>query len=526
MMLTLNKDPTREFKTHRTILIEKYGNIWFISLVVGCLLLALRAVAYPFIPKVLRRPIPLWLSVGICSMLFVIYAFSETSSDYISVTKRLGRLAAYSMPFMYFLVLKPSVVPQTPYLSILPMHIWFGRILTIFTIVHGALYLNYYIQVGAIYKLLKIANLLGIVSCLLFILSVVLSLPFIRKRMYEYFYRFHYSFSWLIIATVALHSRPRIWVMMGICLLIMVGQTVIRAYNAQLCKVKVDVISEFLHLVTIRRELLPAYFPPGSHVRLSPSASGSKFWWFLAASHPYSIASSYLDDSFVRFFVKPSGKFQLQENIDYWLTGPYASLSENYFNSTQSASRRVLIIAGGVGLSFAAPIVTALRKYNHVVELVWSVRSSSDLKLLRLCKLQDVNVYVSKGKGLREQDVESYPMFDRDVLEHYSEDSEPSKILVGSSINEDREEAESVSEKEGMSLFSNPDYMAEDRINITFGRMDVAQYIDDYVTKLKQENIGKKDIWLISCGNPTMVSECSKIGRKYGFTIHAESYDI
>ncbi|KAK9465958.1 hypothetical protein V1512DRAFT_265132 [Lipomyces arxii] len=511
--------PTKAEKLLRREITTKYGNIVLLSTIIILALLMLRIVISNYLPRVLRRPVPLWFTMTACTVGLVILSFLETHDDYLYLTKRFGRVATATLPGLLFLSLKPSPIPRESYLRLLPFHIWLGRILIAFATAHGILYVNYYFQISNLKKILQFDNFLGVILLSAFLLTFVVSFHFIRSRNHELFFRTHYLFTWVTVILVAIHARPRIYLIATILLILLGGQLCYRYGYGKIFRPRVNQISPTTQMVTLPRSLFPKYFPPGAHVRLSPVSGWSRFWWF-AASHPYTIANLASDEEGVRLIVKPTLRFRISDEYEYMVNGPFASLGYDFFmNMYKNDHRRMtVVVTGGVGISFAVPIVTTLRKMNEQVKLLWAIRSLDDLLLLEIFNLTDVDVFFTKGES---PDIDEEFTFDSgDVSDGESTTKGGVPLTyadasVGSSLITDQD----------MEFAGDKAFVQERNIRINKKRLNIESELKEY--RKTVDNVdGGCGMWLICCGSRSLVGECSKWGRKLGATVHEELYDI
>ena len=66
------------------------------------------------------------------------------NGDLIFLAKRLGRIPANCLPTILFLTLRPSPLPHTLYLTLIPIHKWLSRLIIIQSVIHTVLYLGYF----------------------------------------------------------------------------------------------------------------------------------------------------------------------------------------------------------------------------------------------------------------------------------------------------------------------------------------------------------------------------------------------
>lgn len=129
--------------------------------------------------------------------------------------------------------------------------------------------------------------------------------------------------------------------------------------------VKVVQVAPTLMLVTLPRRSMPTYFSMGSHIRVSLPLSNFRAW--INPTHPYTVASL-PEDSEVRLLVREA-KFKINYGSKLSITGPYPSVASDIF----AKANRVLIVAGGSGLSYGASVYRGLEERGVSVKLIWMV---------------------------------------------------------------------------------------------------------------------------------------------------------
>ncbi|KAK9486194.1 hypothetical protein V1527DRAFT_439551 [Lipomyces starkeyi] len=522
-MFSIDLTPSEEAKFLRRTITHKYGNRTLIVSFIVLVLIGIRAITIGRLPLPVHKPLPLWLSVCICAFVLALLSLAESHDDYLYITKRLGRVAVATMPALYFLSLRPSPIPRESYLRLLPLHIWLARIIVLLSTLHGILYINYWAQVGKLAQLFEWVNLLGVLAATSFLLTLAVSISYFRNRNHELFYKTHYVFAWACVPILAYHARPKIWLIVFYLVAFLVGQFVQRHFFGQSVRLSVQRISAHTQIITLPRKLFPKYFSPGAHVRIAPTRLMSLFW-FIAASHPYTIASLASDEDSVRLIVKPGKRFQLEDDDRCIIYGPYPSPTYEFFahmNQNTQLSRRIVFITGGVGISFAAPVVTSLRRINAKVKLLWATRTKEDLILLKPLGLEDLDVFISP---------EDVAEIDDTFLLQEICDTAIGELSGGNSLPGVDDASIDLSSSHSSELEcggDGKDFMKQRNIKLNYERMNIEDELrtfrDDLDAVPGNEWPG---MWVISCGNRKLVGECSKWGKKFGAKVYEELYEI
>ncbi|KAK9491284.1 hypothetical protein V1508DRAFT_374299 [Lipomyces doorenjongii] len=522
-MFSIDLTPSEEAKFLRRTITHKYGNRTLIASFIVLVLIGIRAITIDRLPLPVHKPLPLWLSVCLCAFILALLSLAETHDDYLYITKRLGRVAVATMPSLYFLSLRPSPIPRESYLRLLPLHIWLARIIVLLSTLHGVLYINYWAQVGKLAQFFEWVNLLGVLAATSFLLALVVSISYFRNHNHELFYKTHYVFAWACVPILAYHARPKIWLILFYLVAFLVGQFVQRHFLGKYVRLGVRRISTHTQIITLPRNLFPKYFSPGAHVRIAPTRLMSPFW-FIAASHPYTIASLASDEESVRLIVKPGKKFHLEDNDQYIIYGPYPSPTYEFFvdmNQNPQTSRRIAVISGGVGISFAAPIVTSLRRINAKVKLLWATRTKKDLILLKILGLEDVDVFISP-EGVAEID-DTFLL--QEICDTQLGDSSGGNSLHG--VDDASTDLSSSHNSEFEFAGDGEDFIKQGNINLNYERMNIEKELRAFRDNVDAvSGIEWPGMWVISCGSRKLVSECSKWGKKFGAKVYEELYEI
>ncbi|ANB11321.1 Aim14p [Sugiyamaella lignohabitans] len=328
------------------------------------------------------------------------------------LAKRLGRITFAIVPLILFLSLKPSPLPNTYYVKLLTFHKWIARSAVLTGSLHGILYTAYFIRQGTTVKILKVDNLLGVVLLLGFLVVFITSLRPIRTRYYRLFYALHYPLAWVFLIIASFHARPGVGFLALWSAFILLGQAFYRVFTSRTIRIIENYqVSPTLYSVTLPRDIMPDYFPAGSHIRLGKRSLWSPLSW-LEPTHPYTIASLSSDEANIRLLIRKTN-FTIQNGVHYTISGPFASrIAQELSPSTSSSSdggadsgvgykavgdgaRKVVVFAGGSGLSFAAPLVRELSSMGIAYRLIWITRDKTDLKALELLEISAADVYIT-----------------------------------------------------------------------------------------------------------------------------------
>lgn len=334
--------------------------------------------------------------------LFTVLALSDIhGGDLIFVTKRLGRLAVVSMPTIFFLTLRPSPLPNTLYLSLLPIHKWLSRVVVVLAILHTVIYCGNFQRNNSWHKAYKTANLYGWAALLGFVMIVITSLLKARDRSYKLFFCNHYFWSWVIVLCLPFHVRPvktTVVNFLNVSILAyqVFGRLKLTAVASSRTDVRVIDVSPNLAYIEFPNSLImDKAINPGAHVRvtnysLNPIVRAYK--QLIPNYHPYTLVSLPLDRS-QKLIIRKSS-FKWENGKRYMFHGSFDPKlllvqSRNQPGTNFSISKmavnakKILIVVGGSAISFAIPILRVLNYHGIPVKILWVVRDFRDIIILR-----------------------------------------------------------------------------------------------------------------------------------------------
>lgn len=364
---------------------------------VGNLCRAVKNVAYSlYLNSSTICQILLWLSI------FLVLALTDIhGGDLIFVAKRLGRLSVVSLPTVFFLTLRPSPLPNTFYLVLLPIHKWLTRVVIILAVMHTVLYLGFFHKTNRWAKAGKSANLFGWLALFGFLMIIFTSLLKVRERCYKFFFLNHYVWSWVIVLALPFHVRPINTTYANIL------NVAILSYQIYIrLRLTVATSSSFdFKIIDVSPNIAFVEFPnhliknrainPGAHVRITnyhPNFLVRAYKQLIPNYHPYTLASLPLDRT-QRLIVRKS-TFQWANGRRYLVTGSFdpklllvksRNDPDHNFSISKIAvnARKILIVIGGSAISFALPILRVLNYHGIPVKVVWVIRDFRDIAILR-----------------------------------------------------------------------------------------------------------------------------------------------
>lgn len=419
-------------KKRRTMLVNRSG--WFAFLISGilvCLVVPIgnylnlsdkvfcwqrRMVDRIFFGRHLKKQPCIWLCrVGVWWILGLGLTFFFFNSDIMITVKRLGRIPVALMPALVFLTLRPSPLPHTLYLMLIPVHNFLAYVIVLQSTLHSVVYLCLFWKEGVFFRKLKsVRNMWGVLTLLILILMGVSSSKMVRRSQFRMFYYIHYVGTWLFVLAVYMHSLPKVTIYSMLTVCILLYQIWYRVVNTRSIVMNVVSISPSLAMMEFPlKDLARKPVLPSSHIRIclrSRNIFRRCIFYLVPLQHPFTLASLPSDET-VRLIVRKS-KFPLEVNSRYYVTGVFESnldfISKRWekssvnspdlfpLSSSQSPSsllmmsssnylisaRKVLIITGGSGISFGLPLLHICNFNGADVRLLWVTRDSRDLRVL------------------------------------------------------------------------------------------------------------------------------------------------
>lgn len=535
-MLTL---PT----TRLTSMIEiepRHGNHHFINIKYGyiilgiSLLLALHLLLFKFIYiqqwkrngihnrllTYLQGP-PTWFIILIWVIIITYLAQDNIHSifiEYSTIAKRLGRIAYSLIPLNIFLILRfansPNLNPGY-YLQNLNLHKWLSRLIFVLSLIHGLAFTFKWIFEGTGSKFTKLWNFLGIVVIVPFLLLIIVSIRYMRRKSYRVFYIVHNITSWFMVFLITLHARPGVWQIAILSIVMLAFQLYLRfaAYRVNSIKV-IDIPSSTLQIIKIP---LPLNFPiwsPASHIRVNYSFLNFRCW--LMATHPFTIASIYEDSRTSLVLIKKKTQLEFDPQNTYLVTGPYCSLPQPLFNTAQVVS----ILCGGSGISFGLPIYQYFKSTNPsvVVNLVWCVLNKEDLFILNQLNLSDVHAYVTgvdNQDSSSEQTMPEFVIGGEDDVENHGLLKENIELqpIVPNPI--DPNEIGDGKSNKGDSITNGEHY------RLGRPKLDEVFAINNPTFTFDPNNT-----WIIACGPDGLINDSQKWAKEHNYQFFSEKYEM
>lgn len=447
-----------------------YGYAVFVLSLLALGVLAIRNVFRP------RLRIPVWVWSGIGIVLLVLVCALHAPHSLNGVAKRLGRVTYALFPLVLLLALRPSPLPSTYYVDLIFVHKWVSRTAVLVGVLHGVLYFSHFVRKGEVGTKLfgKFVNLLGLIILTFMLIMAITSLRPLRNRSYKLFYGLHYPLAWLCVILTIFHARPGVSFLAFWCVFILLGQIFYRVFTSRRVTLTVEPLSDTLYLVSMPRHAFPDYFTVGAHVRITRDALWSPLAW-IRPTHPYTIASL-AEEGEIKLVVRSIRRLT---SGSYTVLGPFASDTAN----GPLTGRQVMVVAGGSGISYAAPLVKRLSLESIPARLIWTVRDKSDIAALEHLDVSShVDVYVT---GADSKGIDEFEIGD----EEEDEGLEFQELLTTEGLHHGR-----------------PDYT--------------------FIAKSFFEDHDSDGKWVVACGPRAMVNDVKSWANSRGINFSGEEYAL
>ncbi|KLU84724.1 metalloreductase Fre8 [Magnaporthiopsis poae ATCC 64411] len=366
-----------------------------------------------------------WVLGGAWAAWLLLLCFLGTGDDYLHVTKRFGIVAAAQLPVQYMLSLKYlnpfAYAFRTSHEEVNRWHRALGRIIYMLLLLHVVLYVNYLAQVGALSRRIFAPIVFaGVASWAGLNLLMATALPAVRRFSYRVFFVTHLLVSFAVPVLIFFHAPP-MRVSMCVALASLLADITVRRLTTMTGRAVMEAIPG-TDLVKVTVAIPPGRSNafrqhPGSHVYVSipeaarPDLTSTSSLLYEFLFNPFTVAdvddatgdltlvarrrSGPMTAALARFAKSspgsaasapptPSTAASRHANYDetripLFIEGPYGA-ARHFPNLAGPGFDRVLLVAGGVGATFAVPLYRAIRHDNPSakVELVWALRGAGD----------------------------------------------------------------------------------------------------------------------------------------------------
>lgn len=331
-------------------------------------------------------------------------ALIRLGPDYLHLTKRFGAVAVSQLPIQFLFALKAlnpyAFAFQSSHEDVNRYHRVLGRVIHLLLALH-VLFYNYFFIVAAIWLKRFFAPIVfcGVVASLAINALTVTSLAPVRRYSFRLFFVTHVAAAVLVPVLIFFHApSSRLYLVEALAVLCLdLGvrkATTVTSPSAVDMIPGTDLVRVSLALPLRRLSSFKAM--PGSHLYLSvPSASrtATQLRVFDFLYNPFTVASVDEQSGTVTMVARvrsgPMTSFLSQlaasspappadsRPISLAVEGPYGAMGRQFRDLLGWGAARILLVAGGVGATFALPVYRALLQElpSAKAQLVWAVRS-------------------------------------------------------------------------------------------------------------------------------------------------------
>jgi NAD(P)H-flavin reductase len=331
--------------------------------------------------------------------------------DYLHLTKRLGIVATSQMPIQYLLALKAinpfAFVLRSSHEHINRYHRVLGRIIYFLLTLHAILYNIFFIESGIWFKRffapIVFAGVAG------FIVMHALNgtaMVRVRQQSYRIFFIVHLLGAFAIPPLIYYHatsSRFYIGEAIGVFVLDLAVRKMITITAPAVVEAIPGTSLVKVTAIMPSHKIAKYAARPGSHIYLNvPPASrpgtgqfSTPYLVFEFLYNPFTVASTNQEAGELTFVARTrtgpmtnrlhhlsstTNDGASAEKVELNIEGPYGTIGKTFNDLITSGINRVLIVAGGVGASFAIPLYHAINAENSIahVQLIWAIRSAGD----------------------------------------------------------------------------------------------------------------------------------------------------
>ncbi|KAJ5270009.1 hypothetical protein N7497_009238 [Penicillium chrysogenum] len=311
-----------------------------------------------------------------CWLLFL--CVNRTGDDYFHVTKRFGSIAAAQLPIHYMLSMRNrysplAVIFGTSHEQLIHWHQICGRIIMILIGLHGAFYINYFVQTGILVERLQTRpSMTGLLCLALMSVLTITSIEKCRQWSFRAFYFCHLAIGLVVLPILFFHtSHLRLYVIETLALF--VGDRILRRIDTITESVTVtqipatDLLKVQIHIPASKVSRFQA--KPGQHVYMCVSTGSGCSGANRLLSNPFTVANVSVGE--VTLLLRTR-------------RGPYGTSVD--IADVTGKFDRILLVAGGIGATFVLPVYRALREHfdgevggHKRLNFTWALRSAAEV---------------------------------------------------------------------------------------------------------------------------------------------------
>ncbi|KAJ5491291.1 hypothetical protein N7539_002858 [Penicillium diatomitis] len=323
-----------------------------------------------------------WIAAIVWALWLLVLCLLHTGNDYIHITKRFGIIAASQMPLLFLLSMRTRFSPLTTVLRsshehMIHWHQLCARIVMTLIGLHGAWYLNFYLQKGILRDRLQHQHpLTGLIALMMICAIATTSLEKVRRWSYRIFIYCHISAGLAIWLVLLFHAKPlRLYAAQSLA--IYAVDRVLRYYDTITASPIITEIPQTNLLKVVLpiapRKLARFGTSPGQHIYLSFPVTDRWPWWKSLLSNPFTVADISTGQitlvlrarqgPVTRMLLKHAGHVKGAPMLN--IEGPYGGFPPML--EIASGVDRVLLVAGG-----------SEQLGDDRIHFVWALKSAAE----------------------------------------------------------------------------------------------------------------------------------------------------
>ncbi|KAL7951513.1 hypothetical protein V8C42DRAFT_9423 [Trichoderma barbatum] len=355
-----------------------------------------------------------WVLALVWMSWLLVLCVLETGQDYLHLTKRFGSIAISQLPIQYLLALKAlnpyAYAFNSSHEHINRYHRTLGRVIYAFIIAHIIFYNVFFVLSGIwLKRFFAPVVFCGVLAALSFDGLLATALARVRQYSYRLFFITHLGVALLAPVLLFFHAHSaRFYAAESVIVLLVdigyrklgithTASTFETVPGTNLIKISAPMPAHKIEEFRNR---------PGSHIYLSLPPSGrtskypaSKSYLFDLLFNPFTVASASQDSQTITLvarkragpmtnilsqFATPSTSSSSNPDGDNKITlaieGPHGAIGKHFQHLLTWGASRTLLIAGGVGATFALPLYQALQRElpSAHAQFIWAIRSAAD----------------------------------------------------------------------------------------------------------------------------------------------------
>lgn len=449
--------------------------------------------------------IPRWSTVIAIGCVTGVLCLVDPHWDHVAtVIRRLGRISYALVPLDIVLAARPAYIPLDNYLDTMYLHKWVSRIIVALGVAHGVGFFVWYQNRGELHKVLKTANLLGVVAFGGCCIMLVFWKP-VRNLYYRLFYLCHTLFVVGFVGLITWHARPGITDITMVALILLFGHYFLKYLTARDITFSeiVEHPGSSLRIVKFPKQILPEGYLPGTHLRVGASKWSPAFVLF--PSHPYTVATNYAQRENLASLVIKATRFQIAAFETYSLQPFFkSSLSDNFFNTAEN----VAIVCGGSGISLGLSVYDYLKSKQITnpdihVKLIWLTRSEADVYVLNELGVTGVEVYVTNTDS------------DADFITATTASAATEEI-----------ELEAMGVEQPIDPFKHPDDPPATSSTFNTVTLGTRPILKDIVVPHLNLTIDYGNKWVVACGPQPLIKACKTVATDAKCLFFSEEYSM